>query len=54
MHGLLWLHGNLGLCTLFEEVGEEEQAYRDRVIEYIDSVFTEVRSSAMCQLSMQI
>ncbi|PVH91107.1 hypothetical protein DM02DRAFT_706769 [Periconia macrospinosa] len=55
MHRLLWLHGNLGLSTIFERVGEgEEQAYRDRVIEYIDSVFTEVRSSAICHLSMQI
>jgi hypothetical protein len=45
LHGLLWLQGNLGLHDMFHGIDEtEQQLYRDRVIEYVDSVFTEVRS----------
>jgi hypothetical protein len=43
LHGLLWLQGNIGLSCLRMDVQREDQAaYRDKVTEYIDSVFTEV------------
>jgi hypothetical protein len=43
LHGLLWLQGNINLSSLMSDVRRENQAaYRDRVIEYIDTVFTEV------------
>ncbi|KAM6514229.1 hypothetical protein FALCPG4_015386 [Fusarium falciforme] len=42
LHGLLWLQGNINLSSLMSDVRREDQAaYRDRVIEYIDTVFTE-------------
>ncbi|KAM6513724.1 hypothetical protein FALCPG4_016094 [Fusarium falciforme] len=42
LHGLLWLQGNINLSSLMSDVRRENQAaYRDRVIEYIDTVFTE-------------
>ncbi|KAF4462717.1 ATP-dependent DNA helicase PIF1, partial [Fusarium albosuccineum] len=42
LHGLLWLQGNMHLGSLMSDVRKEDQAaYRDRVIEYIDTVFTE-------------
>jgi hypothetical protein len=45
IHGLLWLKGNIGLASILKDVGGEEQAlYRERVIRYVDSVFTEVCS----------
>jgi hypothetical protein len=44
LHGLLWLQGNMYLSSLLSDVqGEEQAAYRQRVTEYVDSVFTEVR-----------
>ncbi|EKG09266.1 hypothetical protein MPH_13720, partial [Macrophomina phaseolina MS6] len=43
VHGLLWLQGNVHLSSLLTDVqGKAQAAYRERVIEYIDSVFTEV------------
>ncbi|EKG09158.1 hypothetical protein MPH_13842 [Macrophomina phaseolina MS6] len=42
VHGLLWLQGNMHLSSLLTDVrGEDQAAYRERVIEYMDSVFTE-------------
>ncbi|KAM9876020.1 hypothetical protein VDGL01_09923 [Verticillium dahliae] len=42
LHGLLWLQGNMQLSSLPRDVqGEGQTAYRDRVIEYVDSVFAE-------------
>ncbi|PVH91575.1 hypothetical protein DM02DRAFT_576886, partial [Periconia macrospinosa] len=42
LHGLLWLQGNMYLNSLLTDVQREDQAaFRDRVMEYIDSVFTE-------------
>ncbi|KAJ2899375.1 hypothetical protein MKZ38_003082 [Zalerion maritima] len=42
LHGLLWLQGNMHLSSLLTDIQREDQAaYRDKVIEYIDSVFTE-------------
>jgi hypothetical protein len=46
LHGLLWLQGNMHLSTLSRDVqGEEHVAYRKRVIDYVDSIFSEVRRS---------
>ena len=43
LHGLLWLQGNMHLSSLMNDVRREDQvAYQDRVIKYIDTVFTEV------------
>jgi len=45
LHGLLWLHGNMNLASISNEVvGDDQTAYLERVIQYVDSVFTEVRS----------
>ncbi|KAF2175352.1 hypothetical protein K469DRAFT_702370 [Zopfia rhizophila CBS 207.26] len=45
IYRLLWLKGNMGLASILNDVGGEEQAlYRERVIRYVDSVFTEVCS----------
>ncbi|KAG7001810.1 ATP-dependent DNA helicase PIF1 [Fusarium oxysporum f. sp. conglutinans] len=42
MHGLLWLHGNMHLTSILRDVeGEDKAAYRERIIQYVDSVFTE-------------
>ncbi|KAF2186113.1 hypothetical protein K469DRAFT_528189, partial [Zopfia rhizophila CBS 207.26] len=42
LHGLLWLHGNMYLNPLLKDVEDEGGgSYRDRVIQYVDSVFTE-------------
>ncbi|EXL90209.1 hypothetical protein FOIG_16527 [Fusarium odoratissimum NRRL 54006] len=42
LHGLLWLQGNMYLSSLLSDVqGEEQAAYRQRVTEYVDSVFME-------------
>lgn len=43
LHGLLWLQGNMGLSALWKDIeGEENAAYRERIVQYVDSVFTEV------------
>lgn len=43
LHGLLWLQGNMHLTSVLKDVqGEDQATYRDEVIRYIDSVFTEV------------
>jgi hypothetical protein len=43
LHGLLWFQGNIYLCSLMNDVQREDQvAYRERVIAYIDSIFAEV------------
>jgi hypothetical protein len=45
VHGLLWLQGNMHLSSILGDVGGEDQVvYRERVIQYVDSVFTEVCS----------
>ena len=47
LHGLLWLQGNMHLSSILTDARREDQAaYRQRVIEYVDSVFTEVRLSS--------
>jgi hypothetical protein len=48
LHGLLWLEENMELSSVLRDARSEEQAaYRERVIQYMDSVFTEV---GPCQL----
>jgi hypothetical protein len=43
LHGLLWLQGNMQLSSILRDVeGEDQTEYRERVIRYVDSVFTEV------------
>ncbi|XP_044714496.1 PIF1 protein [Hirsutella rhossiliensis] len=42
LHGLLWLKGNARLGEALAGAGGEEQAaYRERIIRYVDSVFSE-------------
>ncbi|KAL8284658.1 hypothetical protein RB597_008496 [Gaeumannomyces tritici] len=42
LHGLLWLQGNMQLSSLLSDIqGDDQAAYRERVAEYVDSVFTE-------------
>lgn len=42
LHGLLWLHGNLQLPSLCNDMADpQEEEYRARVIRYVDSVFHE-------------
>ncbi|KJZ69874.1 hypothetical protein HIM_10729 [Hirsutella minnesotensis 3608] len=42
VHGLLWLHGNAHLSSMVADVdGEDQAAYRERIVQYIDSVFCE-------------
>ena len=53
LHGLLWLQGNLHLSTILQDVQKEGQtAYRDQIIEYVDSVFTEVSFSPSQQANL--
>jgi hypothetical protein len=43
LHGLLWLQGNMCLSSLWKdaEIGVST-TYQDRILRYVDSVFTEV------------
>ncbi|EGY20851.1 uncharacterized protein VDAG_02375 [Verticillium dahliae VdLs.17] len=42
MHGLLWLQGNMHLGSVLGDVtGEDATEYRERVVQYVDSVFDE-------------
>lgn len=44
VHGLLWLQGNAHLSSLLADIhGEDQDAYRERITRYVDSVFCEVR-----------
>ena len=44
LHGLLWLEGNIGLTSVLgNSGGVDAAASRERLVQYIDSVFTEVR-----------
>jgi hypothetical protein len=43
LHGLLWFQGNIGLSSLWKDFETEHSpSYRERVLQYVDSVFTEV------------
>lgn len=55
LHGLLWLHGNMCLSSLWKDVEDEHHSsYRDRILQYVDSVFTEVRSFSLVPRSHNI
>ncbi|RSL78064.1 hypothetical protein CEP52_017666, partial [Fusarium oligoseptatum] len=42
LHGLLWLHGNMELPSLVDDIADpREEEYRARVVRYMDSVFHE-------------
>ncbi|OBS15743.1 hypothetical protein FPOA_13469 [Fusarium poae] len=42
VHGHLWLQGNMHLSSILRDVEEEDQAaYREGIIQYVDSVFAE-------------
>ncbi|KAM4060716.1 hypothetical protein HRG_001741 [Hirsutella rhossiliensis] len=42
LHGLLWLHGNIELPSLIDDIADpREHEYRARVVRYVDSVFHE-------------
>ncbi|XP_044718720.1 PIF1-like helicase domain-containing protein [Hirsutella rhossiliensis] len=42
VHGLLWLHGNAHLSSMLADIhGEDQAANRERIIRYVDSVFSE-------------
>ncbi|KAI8649820.1 Helitron-like-N domain-containing protein [Fusarium keratoplasticum] len=42
VHGLLWLHGNAHLSSMLADIDREDQAaYRERIVQYVDSVFSE-------------
>ena len=44
VHGLLWLHGNAHLSSMLADIhGEDQAAYRERIIRYVDSVFSEIK-----------
>jgi helitron helicase-like protein/uncharacterized protein DUF6570 len=46
LHGLLWLHGNLHLSSIIRDARDGDQlSYREWIIKYVDSVFTEVYQS---------
>ncbi|KAM4056436.1 PIF1-like helicase [Hirsutella rhossiliensis] len=42
VHGLLWLQGNAHLSSMLADIhGEDQAAYRERIMRYVDSVFSE-------------
>ncbi|KJK73763.1 hypothetical protein H634G_10968 [Metarhizium anisopliae BRIP 53293] len=42
VHGLLWLHGNAYQSSMLGDIqGEDQEAYRERIVKYVDSVFSE-------------
>ncbi|KAM4066726.1 PIF1 protein [Hirsutella rhossiliensis] len=55
VHGLLWLHGNAHLSSMLADIhGEDQAAYRERIIRYVDSVFSRIwirKGSAPCKRS---
>ncbi|KNB16808.1 hypothetical protein FOXG_21800 [Fusarium oxysporum f. sp. lycopersici 4287] len=55
IHGLLWLHGNSHLSSMVPDTGGEDQATcRDRIIQYIDSVFSEdLDQEAFCAVQAE-
>jgi hypothetical protein len=43
VHRLLWLQGNMSLSSILKDVVKEDQeAYQEAIIQYVDSVFSEV------------
>ncbi len=47
LHGLLWLHGNLELANLVQDLANPKEAeYREKVKRFVDDVFTETLNEA--------
>jgi hypothetical protein len=43
VHGLLWLEGNMQLSIILDDVrAEENSSYHEQIIEFVDSIFSEV------------
>jgi hypothetical protein len=43
LHGLLWIQGNMALSSLWKDVEDgQKRTYRDRIVQYVNSVFAEV------------
>uniref|UniRef100_A0A0D2XRK5 Helitron helicase-like domain-containing protein n=3 Tax=Fusarium oxysporum TaxID=5507 RepID=A0A0D2XRK5_FUSOF len=55
IHGLLWLHGNSHLSsTVPDTEGEDQATCRDRIIQYIDSAFSEdLDQEAFCAVQAE-
>ncbi|KAJ6437985.1 hypothetical protein O9K51_09407 [Purpureocillium lavendulum] len=54
VHGLLWLHGNAHMSSMLADIdGEDEEAYRERIVQYIDSIFCEVALLAFSDLDQE-
>jgi hypothetical protein len=54
VHGLLWLHGNAHLSSMLADIhGEDQAAYRERIVQYVDSVFSEVGNAQCVRLAVQ-
>ncbi|KID59322.1 arrestin domain-containing protein, partial [Metarhizium hybridum] len=55
VHGLLWLQGNMQLGTLLKDLcGDDQTAYREQVLRYADSVFSEdLDQEASCAMQSQ-
>ena len=48
LHGLLWLHGNLSLPNLIQDLANpDEEDYRSRVKTYVDDVFNQTLDEAL-------
>ncbi|XP_044717974.1 ATP-dependent DNA helicase [Hirsutella rhossiliensis] len=56
VHGLLWLHGNAHLSSMLSDAhGEEQAAYRKRIIRYVDSVFCEdLDQEGLCAVQAEL
>ncbi|OAQ60809.1 ATP-dependent DNA helicase PIF1 [Purpureocillium lilacinum] len=55
IHGLLWLHGNAQLASVLADVnGEGAAAYKEGIIRYVDSVFSEdLDAEAFCAVQAE-
>ncbi|KJZ69894.1 hypothetical protein HIM_10727 [Hirsutella minnesotensis 3608] len=55
VHGLLWLHGNAHLGSMLADIdGDDQAAYRERIVKYVDSVFSEdLDQEASCAIQAE-
>ncbi|KAM4061061.1 ATP-dependent DNA helicase PIF1 [Hirsutella rhossiliensis] len=54
VHGLLWLHGNAHLSSMLSDVHDEEQsAYRERIVRYVDSVCEDLDQEGFCAVQAE-
>jgi len=51
LHGLMWLEGNINLPILYATIKDpEQQEYSNKIIAYMDDVFTESLNSASARI----